>query len=225
MAQAQRKTTPAEKSQRLEQFQESLRNGNASLEPNLSAARRYQSVRDIKKHFAGHLIRRTITSILSDGQPISVLPAKHVHSLPIKLSEVEMNIINDTMEASTEESKKKKRSFNFSLNVSLRLLLGTVIAHTDFSPQDFLSKCRMAVANPYWFYPSKKTDKQIPRTYPSKVEYDRLMADAPATKLKTLIELLKYHLSDDNVPPVTVDPITRTLVYGDRSRQHGACLY
>lgn len=77
----------------------------------------------------------------------------------------------------------------------------------------------MAVANPYWDSDSakgKKREKQVPRTYSSKAHYDQCMADAPATKLKTLIDVLKYHLSDDSVPPVTVDVDTHELQFGAR---------
>lgn len=76
----------------------------------------------------------------------------------------------------------------------------------------------MAVGNPYWETASKgsKGKKQLPRTYTSKEQYDQCMADAPATKLKTLIDVLTYHLSDDNVPPVTVDADTHELKYGTR---------
>lgn len=75
------------------------------------------------------------------------------------------------------------------------------------------------VANPYYEINSsdgKKGGKRCPRTYASKDDYDRLMGEAPATKMKTLIEVLEYHLGDDNVPPVTVDPITQELQFGQR---------
>ncbi len=72
------------------------------------------------------------------------------------------------------------------------------------------------VANPYYLNEKTKGGKLPPRTYAGKEEYDRLMSEAPATKLKTLIDVLKYHLSDDSVPPVTVDPITHELQYGQR---------
>lgn len=132
LAQANRKTTADMKSDRLDRFQEGLRSGNAELEPNLAAARRYQSVRDMKDLFGNHIIRRTITSKLADGTLISVLPPKHVHSLPLKLSEAEMKIVNDALVESTEESKKKKKSnFDFSLKVSFSLRMGVAATHTD----------------------------------------------------------------------------------------------
>lgn len=62
----------------------------------------------------------------------------------------------------------------------------------------------------------KKRAKQEPRTYASKEDYDAVMSAEPATKLKTLIDVLKYHLSDDNVPAVTVDAVTHELQYGTR---------
>lgn len=125
-AQANRQTTADMKIDRLDKFQESLRTGNLELEPNLAAALRYQSVREIKQHFHNHLIRRTITSTLVDGKPISVLPPKHIHSLPLKLSDAEMHIVNDALVASNEASKKKKvgGTFNFSYEVSCSLARG-----------------------------------------------------------------------------------------------------
>ncbi len=77
--------TPDMKIKRLDTFQLGVQAGNATIEPNLAGALRYKFVRRIKEMFEGHLIRRTITSKLPSGQPISVLPAKREHSLAIKL--------------------------------------------------------------------------------------------------------------------------------------------
>lgn len=117
IAQANKKMTPDMKIKRLDTFQLGLQAGNAIIEPNLAGALRYKFVRRIKEMFDGHLIRRTITSKLPDGQPISSLPPKNIHSLAIKLSEAEMKIVNNALAESTENSKKKT-NFDFNLHVS-----------------------------------------------------------------------------------------------------------
>ncbi len=74
------------------------------------------------------------------------------------------------------------------------------------------------MANPYWSTErpqGKKRAKQMPRTYESKEHYDSIMATAPATKLKTLIEVLKYHLEDDSLPALKVNQSNYELVRGD----------
>ena len=124
VAQAHRLITPDMKSDRIDKFQDGVRSGNAALPPDLVTARRYEFVKRIKTHFQNHLIRRTITSKLADGSPISILPPKRVHSLPLKLSEMEMKLVNEALDQSSEESKNKKSNFDFDLRVSASISLG-----------------------------------------------------------------------------------------------------
>ena len=41
------------------------------------------------------------------------------------------------------------------------------------------------------------------------------MTTAPATKLKTLIEVLKYHLEDDSLPALKVNQANYELIRGE----------
>lgn len=125
VSQAHKLITADMKSERIDKFQDGVRSGNAAVSPDLVTARRYEFVKRIKTHFRNHLIRRTITSKLADGQPISILPPKRVHSLPLKLSDAEMKLVNDALERSSEESKNKKGNFDFDLRVSGSVVTGS----------------------------------------------------------------------------------------------------
>ena len=131
ISQAHRLITPDMKSERIDRFQDGARSGNSHLVPDLVTARRYELVKKIKDLFLGHLIRRTITSKLADGNPISILPPKRVHSLPLKLSDAEMQLVNDALDESSEESKKKKANFDFDLRVSLHCSKCMIVTHSD----------------------------------------------------------------------------------------------
>ncbi|KAH9828555.1 P-loop containing nucleoside triphosphate hydrolase protein, partial [Rhodofomes roseus] len=170
-----------------------------------------QITADLHMRFADQVLHRTVNSIDWEGKPISGLPPAHDIALLLRLSIIEEQVLNDvTTEAgeAMEGSRKAEASkvgrahatlsrnrdcdSHFSHNFSKTAMLPYVLTPI----QAFYIDLRRAM---FHISLSKSAPENI--TIPETVKDFEAM---PTAKLRALLDILQYHLSNQKAPPLNI---------------------
>lgn len=168
--------------------QDSSDNNNAIREILTMAILRVQG------QFDGRFIRRTATSLDNKGEALISLPPCTVVDLVLKLSERELQFVDDGIP--DEAIDRSVLSISVSSPPLLRLLSLSHATALGSVTESFYCMERMAVT-----FPREDTNAPVPK-FSTREEWDATRS----TKIDAVVRLVRYLLKSDNtLPPFTKD--------------------